>query len=75
MCNVIGFHRPAIDFDKLIFIIRSSTVKANLPNEDKIDAKIAGSYVSTVVFNFKELINILTMLVTVFMLFINAKRK
>lgn len=49
MCNVIGFHRPAIDFDKLIFIIRSSTVKANLPNEDKIHAKIAGSYVSTVV--------------------------
>lgn len=63
MCNVIGFHIPAIDFDKLIFIIRSSTVKANLPDEDKIDAKIAGSYVSTVVFNFKELVKILTMLV------------
>lgn len=70
MCNVIGFHRPAIDFDK-----RSSTVKANLPDEDKIDAKICGSCVSTVVFNFKELSNILTMLVTVFMLFINTKLK
>lgn len=75
MCNVKGFHRPAIDLNKLLFIIRSSTVKATLPEEDKIDAKIAGSYVNTVVFNFKELINILTMLVTVFMSFINAKLK
>lgn len=45
MCNVLDFHRLAIDFDKLIFIIRSSTVKANLPDEDKIDAKIAGTVV------------------------------
>lgn len=75
MCNVKGFHRPAIDLNKLIFIIRSSTVKATLPDEDKIDAKKAGSYVNTVVFNFKELISILTMLVTVFMSFINAKLK